>query len=266
MKSRWKRVLAGTLSLALAASLSLNVQGAGEVEEAGDGPGQTELVTPLEVTTGRYTPRIPASYGTVQPGGLYTLIALPSQADPPAVLTAQELLRYSDSALFIGWAVADEQGGLTFENVRLRSALAAVYYVTGPGLTTPYREATNAYTSAYGAVTTASADSSATITLVDHETGYHYNSVFYAAADGSYATGNIAPGTYKFRIEKPGYLPYLSTDRAIDDLGESYIPFNISDNIGDVTNDGVRDMADLAAVLRYYGAAAGDLPALCDWR
>ena len=260
MKHRFKRLMAGSLALVLSASLTLSAQG---VEVTVD---QEAQVTPLEVTTGTYTPKIPASYGTVQPGGLYTLIALPSETNPPQNLTAQGLLGYTDNALFIGSAIADAQGELTFQDVRLRTAQAAVYYVTGPGLTTPYREATNTYTNASGTIITASTDSTATITLVDLETDYRYNARTYSQATGTYSIEDLAPGRYKIQVEKPGYLTYLST-KATDYLdvsnGVSVTQnVNITANVGDVDNNGVRNMADLATQLMYYGPVPPQPPGI----
>ena len=239
MKNRWKRLLAGSLALVLAAGLSLPSLAVETQPSPGD-PAQ-----PLDVATGTYTPDL-----IVTPGGLYTLIALPASVDgPPADLTAAALAAYSQKALFIGSAVADELGQLTFEDVRLRTAQAAVYYVTGPDLPTPHREATGVSSGAEGNVTTASRDHSATITLVDQETGYRYNSVIDSDATGYYTTGNLAPAKYQVLVEKPGYLPYLSGDNYLDVTGPTSViyPVNITANVGDVTGDGLRDMEDLVA-------------------
>lgn len=252
MKNRWKRLISASLALVLAGSLALPALGAETLETPAE-PG--EEVTLFDVTAGRYSPPI-----TVQPGGLYTLIALPSAMNPPQVLTAGDLVKASGNALFIGSATANAQGKLTFEDVRLRTAQAAVYYVTGPGLTTPYREATGLSTSAEGVVRTASQDSSAVITLVDKETDYRYNTGVQSDSSGYYTTGHLAPGKYKLQVNKPGYLPYLST-KETDYLdvtsGESvYQEVDISANVGDVNGDGARNMADLAALLTYYGKTA----------
>lgn len=255
VKNYWKRLLSGALSLVLAGSLILP-GGAAELPETPLDSSQSsgEL---LDVTAGTYTPAI-----TAQPGGLYTLIALPATPaeNAPQELTAADLVRASGDALFIGSAVADQSGKVTFQNVRLRTAQAAVYYVTGPGLSVPYREATGLSTSAMGQVHTASQDSSARITLVDKDTDYRYNTGLYADASGNYTVDNLAPGRYKLRVEKPGYLPYLSASETdyldVTDDSTALKDIDITANVGDVDNNGVRDMTDLAALLLYYGKTA----------
>ena len=128
MKNRWKRLISASLALVLAGSLALPALA--DTPELG--LDQDDRVELLDVTAGTYSPDI-----TVEPGKLYTLIALPFAADPPQVLTAADLVQVSGGALFIGSATADARGKLTFQDVRLRTAEAAVYYVTGPGLEPP---------------------------------------------------------------------------------------------------------------------------------
>ncbi len=239
MKQFWRGVALGLLTLVLALAPAL----AAEVPE--EAVGQL-----LDVTVGTYTPAV-----TVQAGARYTLIVLPAASAPDA-LAAQDLASLSGQAMFLGSALAGQDGRVTFQNVRLRTAQAAVYYVVGPGLDVPYREATSASTEVMGCLTTASRDHSAQVTLMDKDTGYHYNTGFEADPSGFYYTNDIAPGKYILRVNKPGYLPYATgQDHYLDlpDRTSSYLDLDIAQQVGDVTGDGLRDMTDLAALLLYYG-------------
>lgn len=267
MKNLWKRLISGSLALLLAGSLALPGLAAGQPEtpSGGDG-GQAQ---PLAVTVGTYTPRKGAVVGDVdaiQKGESYTLIALPASSfatgSTPKALTPAQLVSASGQALFIGSAVASANGQVTFENVRLRTAEAAVYYVTGPGLSTPLAETTGLSTSALGTIRAASGDRSALVALVDADTGYHYGNRQYAdAQSGSYYFDQLAPGIYDLYVTKPGYLPTTHTGVTITDGGTTNIrALDISANVGDVTNDGVRDLTDLSALLLYYGKAAALAP------
>lgn len=281
MKSHWKRLLSGSLALVLAGSLALPAL-------AEDAPAQEvpaavdeELAQPLSVTVGTYIPGMAGSEN-IQAGETYTLIALPSTLarsggdGNEATLSPAELLAANGQALFIGSAVAEAKGRVVFEDVRLRTAEAVVYYVTGPGLAAPLYEATSSSTMANGRILTDTpTDHSATVALVDAVTGYRYGDAVRADEDGNYFFDTLAPGTYNLLVSKPGYLPTTRTAVTIDDQKTTIINlFNLSSEpytpvgqspiaglsrVGDVTGDGQRDMADLAALLLYYDRA-GEVP------
>ncbi len=271
MKNCWKRLLSGALALVMTGSMAL----AAPVDEVMEDPAaaEAESALPFSVTVGTYIPDMSGAE-KIQAGESYTLIALPSdmaleQGDGNvATLTPAELLAVSGKALFIGSAVAEENGRAVFEDVRLRTAESVVYYVTGPGLDAPLYEATSPSTSASGRILTDTVgDHSATITLVDAVTGYHYGEAVMAGADGTYFFPNLAPGKYNLLVSKPGYLPTPRTAVTIADGRNTVINlFNLSSGpytpavgspiaglsrVGDVTGDGARDMADLAALLLY---------------
>lgn len=257
MKNGWKR-LAGAL---LAAALSLSLASPVWAEEPA--PAVEESAQPFSVTVGSYVPDM-AGHENIRAGGTYTLIALPTSVamEGTAVkpLTPMGLLAASGQALYIGSAVAERDGYVAFTDVRLRTADAVVYYVTGPNLPTPLYEATNDQTSVSGSILTDSADHSATITLVDAETGYHYANTVQADGDGDYFFERLAPGTYNLQVSKPGYLSTTRTAVEVPDRKETILPtFDVSSGakglfrVGDVTGDGVRNMDDLAALLLYFG-------------
>lgn len=267
MKNLWKRLISGSLALVLAGSLTLPGLAAGQPETpSGEDDHQAQ---PLAVTVGTYTPKkgeVVGDVDAIQQGQSYTLIALPASiaatGSTPKPLTPAQLVSATGQALFIGSAVASANGQVTFEDVRLRTAEAAVYYVTGPGLATPLAEVTGLSTEAMGTIRTASSDRSAQVSLVDADTGYHYSNRQYAdAQSGSYYFDQLAPGVYDLYVTKPGYLPTTHTGANIQDGGLTTIrPLDISANVGDVTNDGVRDLTDLAALLLYYGKSAALAP------
>lgn len=273
MRKRWNRLLAGSLALVLAGSLALPAL-AEEAPEAAP-LAQPESAQPFSITVGSYIPGMRGSE-KIQKGGTYTLIALPATLAEEggdgnlSTLTPAELLAASDKVMFMGSAVAEDDGRAVFENVRLRTADAVTYYVTGPGLDAPLVETTSYSTSAYGSIRTDTAgDHSATITLVDAQTGYRYGNTFQADADGDYYLDDLAPGTYDLLVTKPGYLPYTRQAVVISDRATKFIDLcNLSSNpvsttgsspipgqtlVGDVTNDGARNMEDLAALMVYYG-------------
>ncbi len=263
MKNGWKRLASALLAGAL--SVSLAVPAWAEEPAATERSAAEESAQPFSITVGDYVPDM-AGHENIQAGGTYTLIALPvsvakngGDADV-STLTPAELLSAAGQAMYIGSAVAERDGYVAFRNVRLRTADAVVYYVTGPNLPTPLYESTNDFTSAVGSIVTDSADHSATITLVDAKTGYAYANAAQADGDGDYFFEQMAPGTYNLRVTKPGYLP---TDRAAVEIPDSketiLAPLDLSSGVkglfrvGDVTGDGARNMDDLAALLLYFG-------------
>lgn len=124
------------LSAALAGFLALGSPLAALAAEAEPHPAAEESADLLAITVPNYTPGTGLQAGDVskvKKGELYTLIVLPrAVSGTPPALTAQLLL--ASEPLFIGSAVAEADGKVTFTNIRLRTAEAAVYYVTGPGL------------------------------------------------------------------------------------------------------------------------------------
>lgn len=282
MRNHRKRWTAACLALALGASLLLPALAEEALEETPPAPGAEEQAQPLRVTVGDYTPSMTGSEN-IQAGQTYTLVALPistasTQGDADiTTLTPAELLSAGENALFVGSAVASGAGSVTFRDVRLRTAQAVVYYVTGPGLATPLYEATNTSTSASGTIKTDDvANHAAKITLVDASTGYSYGNTVTASAGGAFSFDALAPGTYDMLVTKPGYLPYTRKGEVIEDGKTTLLKqFNLStentvsgstvvpglNRVGDVNGDGARNMADLAALLLYYGAASTAIPA-----
>ncbi len=294
MKNARNRLISALLALALAGSPALSALALEAPAEAGPSPEEPEAVLlspeepeavpapeageeamPFSITVDRYTPDM-AGAERIRRGGTYTLIALPVQVAEALgdgavdTLTPQELLAATGQAVFLGSAVAEDDGRVVFEGVRLRTADAVVYYVTGPGLDRPLVEATSASTYAVGAIRTDTlTDHSATVTLVDAATGYRYGNSVLADSGGSYSFDSVAPGTYDLLVTKPGYLPATRTGVEIRDDNTKIINlFNLSSapyappgqsqvpglsRVGDVTNDGVRDLEDLAALLLYLG-------------
>lgn len=265
------------LCAALAALLALGAPVTALAQELpASAPGGEEADRSAEllaITVPDYTPGAGLQSGDVsevQAGGLYTLIVLPSsqaaERGQPKALTADLLL--ACDPLFVGSAVAGENGKVTFTNIRLRSAQAAVYYVTGPGLTTPLAEATSRSVAASGSITCKVTDAvslsvaNATVSLVDKETGYAYANSVRTDADGNYRFDNLAPGEYQLHVEKPGCLPATQTTHVSihDDAEKILAPFDIAACLGDVNNDGVRDMADLTALLEVFGKDPAQLP------
>ncbi len=245
-------LVSGALCLSLAAP-SLAAQAPAPEPDA-----SADLMT---VTTGEYTVQDPG----IVSGGVYTLIALPREAvEEGRDLTASDLLKPGLEPLFFGSAIAKKAGEVTFENVRLRSAQAVEYFVTGPGLAAPLRERTSASTSLSGSVETASVDQSAQVRLVDGETGYVYPDAATVDSGGSYAFSSISPSTYRLYVTKPGYLPYTSPTALDCPDREAVIvpPIDISSYVGDVNGDKTRNNLDLAAVLPYFGqeTAQGNIP------
>lgn len=268
MKNRWKRLVSAALAGVL--SLSLAVPAWAEELPAQEAPAETsapaeEPAQPFSVTVGDYVPDMKGAEN-IRAGGTYTLIALPTSiaaigettAKP---LTPELLLSAAGQAMYIGSAVAERDGYVAFRNVRLRTADPVVYYVTGPNLPTPLYQMSYDSTSAYGSIVTDSTDHSATITLVDTDTGYAYANAVQADASGSYSFDRLAPGTYNLRITKPGYLPttYGREVELPNGVTKPLPAINISSatsglfRVGDVTGDGLRNMDDLAAMMLYFG-------------
>lgn len=243
MKKRLYRL--GVLLLALVLAATPVAPAAAALEE--------EAVQPMAVTVPDYT----RSHENIRAGGLYTLIALP-RGSVSGDLTAPELLGQFANALYIGSATAEVDGEVTFTGIRLKTAQAVDFYVTGPGLATPLKESTSSSVGLEGSVTTGTTDRSATLALVDAVTGYRYaNTTDAGASNGYYWFSNLAPTHYSVQITKPGYLPYVTPQNQwveIRDGQSSFRNFDISAYLGDVNGDGKRNMSDLAALLRCYGA------------
>lgn len=268
MTSKPTRLLAAALALLLAL-------GAPSAALAGERPavpgGEGEAAQPLEITVPDYTPTkagVGDGVDNIQKGGLYTLIVLPrteeSSARPP--LTS-ELLLGSDP-LFVGWAVASDNGKVTFTNIRLRTAEASIYYVTGPGLDTPLAETAGLSVAVSGSVrhtvlgATHDVDN-ATVSLVDKDTGYAYANSVRTNSDGIYVLQNLSPGEYYLHVEKPGYIPATDArDLTLKDDETAFPdPFDISAYLGDVNGDAKRDISDLTALLFCYGKPLNSVPA-----
>lgn len=200
----------------------------------------------------------------VQAGGLYTLIALP-KGTVPGDLTPQDLLDHFQDALYAASVTARQAGSVTFTGIKLKSADAVDFFVTGPGLTPPVKVSSGPSTGLEGNVTTGVADRSATLTLIDVRTGFHYATQTQAAArNGYYWFDRLAPGQYHVQVTKPGYLPYATTgDHWVDvHSGDSAVKnFDISQNLGDVNSDGQRSAADLSRLLQCYGRGSALYPA-----
>lgn len=267
MTAAFKRLLSAALALLMLLSLPLGAL-AQETELPAPG-GDTDQGSLLEITEPlTYTPDSRAgNVENIQKGGLYTLIVLPSSA-ASGVTTAAQLasaLLIADSAakpLFIGSAVASDNGKVTFTNIRLRTAEAAVYYVTGPGLDKPLREATNPNIYISGKVVSSDKTkgiSNATVSLKDSNTSYYYANAVTTGSDGSYTFPSLSPGIYDLIVTKPGYLS--ATIKEGVEITGSVFPasFDYSPYLGDLNNDGKRDLADLTDFLTYYKAAS--LPA-----
>ena len=252
MKKRGYRL--GVFLLALSMLLPPAAPAAQEAQaaQAEAAPGAEGTAQPLAVTVPDYT----RSHENIQSGGLYTLIALP-RGSVQGELTAPQLLGQFDRALYIGTAVAQEAGSVTFTGIRLKTAQAVDFYVTGPGLDTPLKESTSASVGLEGNVTTGTVDRSATLALVDAVTGYRYaNTAQSGASGGYYYFSNLAPTSYSVQITKPGYLPYVTPKNQWVEIrdGQSTLKnFDISAYLGDVNGDGKRDAADLSSLLLCYG-------------
>lgn len=261
MTSIRSRLLSGSLALLLALGTPSAALAAGP--SGPDSPGESAGL--LEITVPDYTPGPGLQAGDVsqiQAGGLYTLIVLPArtaaQSSVPKALTSDLLL--SSDPLFVGSAVAEADGKVTFTGIRLRTAESAVYYVTGPGLTTPLAEATGLSVSAAGSVVRKlGSDSSpivgATVSLEDETTHYAYRNSVSTTAGGSFYFDRLSPGKYYLHVEKPGYLPSTSSAafELLDDETYMLPTYDLSPYIGDVNNDGVRDLSDLTGLLACYG-------------
>ncbi len=277
MTSIRSRLLAALLAAVLALSVPFSAL-AEELPSAPADPGgeADSSAGLLEITVPDYTPGIGLQAGDVsevQKGERYTLIVLPASAaaagSTPLELTAAMLTADDPAAqpLFIGSAVASDNGKVTFTNIHLRTSEAAVYYVTGPGLTTPLAEATGLSVSAAGRIfrmqgSTAYGISGGVVSLVDKTTGYAYANSVNTSADGSYYLDRLSPGEYFLHVEKPGYLPATSkTATSITD-NETHLglDFDISAFLGDVNGDGARNISDLTALLSCYGKPLDSLP------
>lgn len=261
MTAAFKRFLSAALALLMLLALPLGAL-AQELPAPG---GETEPGAGLlEITVPDYTPGADLQLGNVsevRKGGRYTLIVLPSSSkttsgSQPKPLTADLLL--SCDPLFIGSAIADADGHVTFTGIRLRTAEAAVYYVTGPNLTTPLAEATSRSVTVSGKVLSGNKGvENATVSVVDSATGYAYANTA-RTYNGTYTFSSIAPGSYNFQVNKPGYLPAVIQEKITvsDDASTILTDFDYSPYLGDLNNDGKRDLADLTDFLTYYKAAS----------
>lgn len=264
MTSIRSRLLAASLAAVLALGAPLTALADELPADPGGDAGSSAGL--LDITVPDYTPDEKAgNVSQVRKGERYTLIVLPSAdaatGSTPKELTAQLLTTVEP--LFIGSAVADADGHVTFTDIHLRTAEAAVYYVTGPGLDKPLAEATSSSVSAAGriyrmqdGVKQGVAD--AAVSLVDKTTGYSYANSVRSAANGSYYLDSLAPGEYFLHVEKPGYLPATakSATSISDDETHLGLDFDISAFLGDVNGDAVRDVSDLTALLSCYGASS----------
>lgn len=261
MTAAFKRFLSAALALLMLLALPLGAL-AQELPAPG---GETEPGAGLlEITVPDYTPGADLQLGNVsevRKGGRYTLIVLPSSSkttsgSQPKPLTADLLL--SCDPLFIGSAIADADGHITFTGIRLRTAEAAVYYVTGPNLTTPLAEATSRSVTVSGKVLSGNKGvENATVSVVDSATGYAYANTA-RTYNGTYTFSSIAPGSYNFQVNKPGYLPAVIQEKITvsDDASTILTDFDYSPYLGDLNNDGKRDLADLTDFLTYYKATS----------
>ena len=260
MTSKFSRLLCAALALLLVLGTPLTAL-AGELPAAGG----EEAARPLAITVPDYTPGPDAgAVENIQKGGLYTLIVLPrtTNSSAPPEFTAELLL--NADPLFVGSAVAAENGKVTFTNIRLRTAEAAIYYVTGPGLDKPLAETTGLSVSVYGTITrnTSAPVENATVSLLDKATGYSYANSVRTDDSGFYSMENLSPGEYYLHVEKPGYLPATDTHALIvEDDAAFWQNFDISAFLGDVNGDAKRDLSDLTALLSCYGKPSGDIPA-----
>lgn len=270
MSSKPKRLLAAALALLLALGAPLSALAAEVEVEPSETPGSSAEL--LEITVPDY---IPSSDGVqmgdvsrIQKGGLYTLIVLPAKdaadGSAPKALTAQLLT--TSEPLFIGSAVATDNGSVKFTNIRLRTAEAAVYYVTGPGLDTPLAEATSLSVSTGGLVYRTSGQTkipipNAKVSLVDTTTGYAYANSALTDNSGVYDLSLLSPGKYFLHVEKPGYLPATSKEFSdINDGSSHYREFDLAPYLGDVNNNGVRDLNDLTDLLFCYENTVQTIP------
>lgn len=263
MTSIRSRLLAASLAAVLALGAPLTALADELPADPGDVGGSAGL---LDITVPDYTPDEKAGdVSKIKKGERYTLIVLPSAdaatGSTPKELTAQLLTTVEP--LFIGSAVASDNGKVTFTDIHLRTAEAAVYYVTGPGLDKPLAEATSSSVSAAGriyrmqdGVKQGVAD--AAVSLVDKTTGYSYANSVRSAANGSYYLDSLAPGEYFLHVEKPGYLPATakSATSISDDETHLGLDFDISAFLGDVNGDAVRNVSDLTALLSCYEASS----------
>ena len=263
MTSIRSRLLSAALAGLLALGSPLAALAAEPELPPADGGEQSDL---LAITVPDYTPDSKAGdVSRVQKGGLYTLIILPrgltSSTTPPA-LTPELLL--ASEPLFIGSAVAEADGKVTFTNIRLRTAEAAIYYVTGPGLEdAPLAETTSFSVAIQGKVTGVDGARvpGATVSLVDQATGYAYANTDTTADNGTYYLDGISPGSYYLLVKKEGYLPARNKNATvITDGTTKLVDLDISSFLGDVNNDGARDLSDLTDLLSRYALPLSSVP------
>lgn len=262
MSSIRSRLLCAVLAALLALSAPFSALAAAETP---DGAPEEDSADLLEISVPDYTPTSRAgAVENIQGGQRYTLIVLPSSAamDGSSIRPLSAELLLESEPLFVGSAVAAGDSDLTFRNIHLRTAEAAVYYVTGPGLeSAPLAEAANSHVAIHGQLLRKLGEnviplSNATISLVDEATGYAYANSTSAGANGAFSLLDLSPGKYRLHADKPGYLP--ADDATFIDLSSNTFgqKFDISRFIGDVNGDGRRGLADLTAFLSCYGASS----------
>lgn len=265
MTSIRSRLLCAALAGLLALGSPLAALAAEPESLPADGAENADL---LAITVPNYTPDSKAGdVSRVKKGGLYTLIVLPrgsADSTTPPALTPQLLL--SSEPLFIGSAVAEADGKVTFTNIRLRTAEAAIYYVTGPGLEDAPLAETTSFSVAVGVTVTGGEGkpvSGASVSLVDQTTKYAYANAtpVLTDEDGYCYMDQLSPGSYYLLVKKAGYLPARNKDATvITDDATKFVDLDISSFLGDVNNDGARDLTDLTDLLSRYEQPLSSTP------
>lgn len=101
----------------------------------------------------------------------------------------------------------------------------------------------------------------AAVSLVDTTTGYAYANTVATRNDGSYTLDGISPGSYYLLVKRAGYLPARNKNATIiTDDTEYFVDLDISSFLGDVNNDGQRNVSDLTDLLSRYGLPLSAAP------